>query len=283
MAPLAMVMSPDQSMRASRQTAATAVTTGRIDAWGHWPHGRGQRRDRIRRTDTHTRTRTIRRAMDRIKLGLAEMGVAAITDAHHQPNRWCSLSTCPGQAHTGRAHNGRVCCNINAMHACTGIKRTEVGDRGQILITGSTNQLDPGPSLQGALPTARRRHQRNEDLGPQKTSHRLPTKTAGAAHFHHHLQARFTAAEFAQRQELGARQNLTLKEPKHNRFIAQQALPKQGHHFLHFTNSSTASHALMTKVWRPNAVLLKEEHFNIAETTGRGHQCVVPGSAKPTQ
>jgi hypothetical protein len=31
MAPLAMVVSPDQSMRASRQTAATAVTTGRID------------------------------------------------------------------------------------------------------------------------------------------------------------------------------------------------------------------------------------------------------------
>jgi hypothetical protein len=111
----------------------------------------------------------------------------------------------------------------------------------------------------------------------------LPTKTAGAAHFHHDLQARFTAAEFAQRQELGARQNLALQKPKHNRFIAQHALPKQGHHVLHFTNSGTTANTLVTQVWRPNAVLFKEENLHIAETTGRGHQGVVSGSTEPTQ
>jgi hypothetical protein len=109
--------------------------------------------------------------MGRIKLGLAEMGIAAITDAHHQPNGWCSVGLCPGQTHTGRTHNGRICGDINAMNASAGIERAEVGDRGQILITGSADQFDPGSTLQGALPTARRRHRRNEGLGPKQSSH----------------------------------------------------------------------------------------------------------------
>ena len=53
----------------------------------------------------------------------------------------------PAQTKTGSADHSRIGGDVNTVHTRRRKDGTQVGDRSQILITGTTDQLDPAPQL----------------------------------------------------------------------------------------------------------------------------------------
>ena len=98
-----------------------------------------------------TRAQTINWTTRRIKPSLAEMGILAIADAHHQrwPNSTPRLR--PVKPLTSCSDHGSICRYINTVNTCSCKNRTKVSYGKQILITSTTDQFHPRPTGQGKL------------------------------------------------------------------------------------------------------------------------------------
>ena len=59
----------------------------------------------------------------------------------------------PVQTVTRGADHRRVCSNIHTGHTCCTEESAEVGNRGEVLITGSADELDPGALGQALIRT----------------------------------------------------------------------------------------------------------------------------------
>ena len=135
----------DQAKWTGRKAATTAIAASRFDPSTTSLQKLWRSRDGISGADASTGSRAVARTELGVELSLAEMGVTAVTDAHHQPDRWSAMVASPGQTGTGGAYNSCIGRHIHTMHPCTGIKSAEVGDTRQILITGTANELHPMP------------------------------------------------------------------------------------------------------------------------------------------
>ena len=149
---------PNQAEGTGGQATATAVAAIRL----HPAHGA----DRQGRTDPLAGPGAIRRTEARIEAGLAEMGVIAIAQAHHQPGSFealgqllelalpVALGLGPGHATPRRGNRRRIGRHINAIDADQAVKGTQVFDRRQVVVAGPADQFDPLAPGQGQL----RRH-----------------------------------------------------------------------------------------------------------------------------
>ena len=122
-------------MGTGRQAPSTAVTTTCVNC--------GVEGDGIGWTDPFTGTRTIGGTARGIKPGLAEVRIGAVADADHQPGAGEAAFIQPVQPLTGSTNHCGIGRNINTGHACSPIEGTEISNRGQILITGPTDEFDP--------------------------------------------------------------------------------------------------------------------------------------------
>ena len=145
-APHHLIMGGDQSQWASGQTATTSVATGFIN-----PHTIGRGRNGIGGTDPRTGPRAINGTEQRVELSLSEMGVTAITDAHHQPNRRSTSCRGPGQPCARGTHYSQIGRHINAMNSRAGVKSTEISNADKVLVAGPADQLDPAPRGKGLI------------------------------------------------------------------------------------------------------------------------------------
>ena len=99
----------DQAIRASRQAAATSITTLSVNGLTLW--------DGLGWTNPFTGTRALGRAILRIKPGFAEVNIRPITEAHHQPGAPAKTRLGPIQASTRSAYNRWICSDIDAVNA----------------------------------------------------------------------------------------------------------------------------------------------------------------------
>ena len=138
-----MLMLLDQAPRASGEATPTPITSIRKNPY--------MRSDRPRRADSLTGSRAVRRTELGVEPGFSKMGIGSIAEADHQPGHRQTLRREPAKALPSGSHNSRVCGDVNAMDTSCAKNRTQVGDRWEILIAGSTDQLDPASLGQGAL------------------------------------------------------------------------------------------------------------------------------------
>ena len=135
-----MLLGADELLRTGGKTATASVTDTGLHT--------SIRGDGVSRTDPFTRPRAVGGTEVRIKDSLAEMNVGPITDTDHQPGIGTGALLSPVQTMTGRTDHSRIGSDINAMHTGRCKDSTQVGDRGQILIAGTTDQLDPAPPME---------------------------------------------------------------------------------------------------------------------------------------
>lgn len=135
-----MHLGADELVRTGGKTATASVTNTGLHT--------SIRGDGVSRTDPFTRPRAVGGTQIRIKDSLAEMNIGSITDTDHQPGIGAGALFGPVQTMTGRADHSRIGSDVNAVHSCRCKDSTQVGDRGQILIAGTTDQLDPAPQME---------------------------------------------------------------------------------------------------------------------------------------
>ena len=116
--PHSMIGGFNQSKGASRQTAPTAITTAWVNA-GTGVNG-------ISRTHSLAGPRTIRWAAGRVKDSFAEMGIATIADADHQPRSMTGAFTGPVETGTSSIDNSSIGCHINTLNTRYRINSTEI-------------------------------------------------------------------------------------------------------------------------------------------------------------
>ena len=133
----------DQSKGTGRQTTATAVATTRVNT-GTGVNGIG-------RTDPLAGPRTVRGTEGRVKDSLAEMSIATIADADHQPGSVTGAFPRPAETRASGIHHSGIGCHINTLNTCNRIQRAEISNRSEVLIAGPADQLDPTTLAKGLI------------------------------------------------------------------------------------------------------------------------------------
>ena len=122
--------------------------------------------------DPFARPRAIRRAARRIKDCLAEMGIAPVTDTDHEPGRVTGALTRPAETRASSCDNCGIGCHVNTLNTCNRIESAEISHGSQVLVTGSTDQLDPATLAEGII-TGRQGTGDRQKTGGQAPSSRV--------------------------------------------------------------------------------------------------------------
>ena len=79
-------------------------------------------------------------------------------------------------------------------------------------------------------------------------------------------ETRLPSAEIAERQQLGSREHLSLKEPQRDGRITVEEISQHRDHLLHLSHSRTSTDTLMSEMRWPDTVFLGQEHLRIAQS-----------------
>jgi hypothetical protein len=134
--------------RADGQTATTTVAEG-ID----YARVGGRKANRMGGTDGCTGLVTGVRTLATGEFCFTEMGIFAIIETDHQPGTagsgvafWVSLRSQGmgnGDRFAGGGNDGGIGCDIDTVGSSEAIGDRKTADRGNVLITGSTDELKP--------------------------------------------------------------------------------------------------------------------------------------------
>jgi hypothetical protein len=117
----------------------------------------------------------------------------------------------------------------------------------------------------------------------QQIAHRLPSQAPCSSHLNSDAQARLPSTEIAKRQQFGSGEHLTFQEPHRDGQISLKEVSEHRDNLLNLSNSRSPANTLMTKMRRPDAVFLSQEHLGISETSSRKDAGLIAGSPQTAQ